>query len=210
MDIIGNKYGKLTVISIGKSIRLPCGQTNKTYECECDCGNNNNVRKVHLVRNRTLSCGCNTKTRNGEGSTLLCKVWRGIKQRCLENYCESHLYFKKGISVCIEWQNSYELFKEWSLNNGYKKGLQIDRIDNSKGYCPENCRWVSSLINSNNRDNNIVIEYNGEKKPLSLILFEIGKKNHYSAIYRRIQRGWNPQKAIDTPIRKGNYYKNNV
>ena len=76
------------------------------------------------------------------------KEWR---YRTSEDYSQKHLYFDKGIQVCNEWQK-YKPFAEWSKSNGYKEGLQIDRRDNSKGYNPDNCRWISSKENSNNRD----------------------------------------------------------
>ena len=84
-----------------------------------------------------------------------------MKDRCKENYIDSHIYFKKGISVCKEWENDFEPFRLWSIENGYSKGLQIDREDNSKGYSPENCRWVTPKVNCNNRDCTTMVSYKG-------------------------------------------------
>ena len=77
-------------------------------------------------------------------------LWNSMRTRTKENYFQSHLYFHKGITVCEEWKHSREAFCKWAKNNGYKKGLQLDRIDNLKGYSPDNCRFVTSKINLEN------------------------------------------------------------
>jgi transcriptional regulator with XRE-family HTH domain len=67
-----------------------------------------------------------------------------MKQRC--NY-KNHIYYAnyggRGITVCDEWSKSFVVFKKWALENGYKDGLSIDRIDNDKNYEPNNCQWLS-------------------------------------------------------------------
>ncbi len=206
---IGEKYGMLTVIKEVDRLILPSGQTNRAFLCKCDCGKEHTVRLLHLKRMRIKSCGCAVRTRNGEGGSLLCKVWRQMNSRCKELYFEKHLYFEKGIKVCDEWKNDFELFKKWSLSNGYEKGLQIDRRDNSKGYSPENCRWVTPEINVNNKDNTFYIVYKGEKQSLRLLLSKLGRSKDYATIRGRLSRGYDGDKAIDKPITKGNYSKTN-
>lgn len=79
-------------------------------------------------------------------------IWRGMKRRCYEpNRKDFKWYGGKGITVCNEWLNSYEGFKEWALTNGYKCGLTIDRIDNKKRYEPSNCQWITQSENSKKR-----------------------------------------------------------
>lgn len=201
----GDKFGKLTVIKEAEKKILPSGQPNRIILCKCDCGNKKEIRLLHLVRGRIRSCGCLPKVRVGKSQDPLCKRWRAIKYRCTPNYFEKHLYYDKGIRVCDEWLNSFDEFKKWSLSNGYKPELQIDRIDGSKGYSPDNCRWVTAIINANNRSDTIFVEYNGIKESLKLILVKQGKEFHYSAIRSRIKRGWFINDAINTPIKKGNY-----
>lgn len=72
-------------------------------------------------------------------------------QRCEDvNSAEYHNYGGRGIKVCPEWRNDVYAFINWAKANGYKEGLQIDRRDNDGDYTPENCRFVTPLVNSRN------------------------------------------------------------
>ncbi|ALR29754.1 hypothetical protein ATE47_04110 [Chryseobacterium sp. IHB B 17019] len=203
--MIGQRVGRLIVVKEVDKLILPSGQANRAFLCRCDCGEEKIVRKVHLSNNRIRSCGCLKKTRGGKGTNKLLKVWRQMNSRCRPDYFQKHLYYDKGIRVSEIWRSSYKSFEEWSIKNGYAEGLVIDRKNNSKGYDPDNCRWISQLVNSSNKDNTIMVAYYGELKALKLIVTEKKMRQHYEAILRRIKRGWEPQKAIDTPIRCGAY-----
>ena len=99
---------------------------------------------------------------HGMTNTKLYGVWNGMINRCENPNTKAYKdYGKKGISVCEEWHNSSNFF-EWAIKNGYKEGLQIDRINTQGNYCAENCRWVDRIQNANNKTNNKYIEYNGE------------------------------------------------
>lgn len=135
-------------------------------------------------------------------------LWNSMRTRTKENYFQSHLYFHKGITVCEEWKYTREAFCEWAKKNGYKKGLQLDRIDNSKGYSPNNCRFVTSKINNNNRDNTFFVTYNNETISLKLLVLKLNREENYNTIFRRIKRGWSHKDAIETPTRTGNYKRN--
>lgn len=91
-------------------------------------------------------------------------LWQTMKTRCENPERENfERYGARGISVCEEWHEA-KSFVVWALNNGYKKGLQLDRIDNNKGYSPENCRFVTAKENNRNRRNTKFLTINGETK----------------------------------------------
>lgn len=167
-DLTGQRFGRLTVIE-----RVPNTSKYKCVKlrCLCDCGNERIVDRDSLVRGLTRSCGClrresmrinhhvqqcgdeNTHYRHGKTYTRLYRIWRGMKQRCLNpNYHSFPEYGGRGITICDEWIDDFPQFYEWSIANGYRDDLTIDRMDNDKGYCPTNCRWATrSEQNSNQR-----------------------------------------------------------
>ena len=114
-----------------------------------------------------------SNTRPNKKKDRLFHVWKGMRERChSSNHISSKFYKDRGITVCEEWNNSFDAFKEWALSNGYdysksRKEQSLDRIDNSKGYSPENCRWVSMKINNQNTRRNVFITYQGERLCLS-------------------------------------------
>lgn len=162
-DLIGRRFGRLTVISqqgskkIGKAWR-------RMWLCKCDCGKETTVPTINLTSGNTKSCGClrpqscskNSKVHGGYGERLY-YVWRSMKGRCNnQNDKRYDRYGGRGISVCEQWNKSYASFRDWALNNGYDEAAEygkctLDRIDNSGNYCPENCRWVDMAVQSRNR-----------------------------------------------------------
>lgn len=202
---IGHRFGNLTVLNEQPVQKLPSGQNVRVFRCECICGNIKEVKLVHLNRGRIISCGCKSITKGGEGGSHLCKLWRSLKYRTSEKYINKNCYFDKGIVVCDEWKNNWESFKHWALENGYHRELQIDRIDNSKGYFPENCRFVTLKQNVNNRDCTVFVQYAGKKQALTECLESLQKENMYEIIYNRMRRGWDFERALNTLPRIGNY-----
>lgn len=79
-------------------------------------------------------------------------VWYGMRKRCYNDYPKGYgynsWYRDKGITICDEWLNDFNAFEKWALENGYQKGLTIDRIDRDGNYEPSNCRWVTPRENS--------------------------------------------------------------
>lgn len=205
----GMKFGMLTVIGDGETLRLPSGQVNRTIDCICDCGKTKNVRLVHLYNGRIRSCGCLNGGLHGDAGKPLHTTWRGMNNRCKAPGINRRSYYDKGIKVCEEWKR-YIGFRDWALKNGYRDELYIDRIDNSKGYEPNNCRFVTNMENCNNRDNTFYVIYHGEKYPIMDLLRSKGLLNNGAAIRGRIERGWSVDDAFDTKIKSGNYFKKYV
>ena len=127
-------------------------------------------------------------------------LWYRIKERCYnENSKSYHRYGGRGICVCEEWLNDSSAFARWAIENGYEKGLEIDRIDNDKGYSPENCRWVTKKENTRNTRRNKRYEWNGETHVLSEWC-EILELN-YNTVNMRLHRGWSFEKAVTKPTK---------
>ena len=206
---IGKRFGKLKVINELDGIRNPSGQINRVFKCVCDCGNIKNVRLAHLNHGKTISCGCYRKLINKPKYTkdekYIIRIHKAIRDRCSPNAIDSHIYFERGINVCKQWLDDPQSFVDWGLKMGLKKGLHIDRIDNYKGYSPNNCRVVTPKENANNKRNTFWVYYKGKKVAITEILENKGLIDNMPAIRGRIKRGWNHDEAIDTPIRKGNY-----
>lgn len=134
---------------------------------------------------------------HGLAKTRLDDIYYHMIQRCHREYSNSFKdYGAKGITVCEEWRKDKTSFFQWALNNGYSDELTLDRIDNSKGYCPENCRWASWKIQQNNRTNNHWLEIAGERHTVS----EWSDISHIpvDTIYARLKLNWEPEDAVFT------------
>lgn len=136
-------------------------------------------------------------------NTRLYNIWRSMRQRCGN---EKNINYKNyggiGIQVCHEW-NKFQTFAEWALNAGYKENLTIDRIDVKGNYCPENCRWVSYKIQGNNKNNNRLIEFNGEIHTLSEWSEIVGIKP--STLWKRLKNGWELSEALNSTLKVNQY-----
>ena len=106
-------------------------------------------------------------------------------------------YAAKNITVCAEWENDFNTFYKWAISHGYRDDLTIDRIDNSKGYCPENCRWATETEQNRNKQNNINITYHGKTQCLAAWCEEL--KLNYFTVHTRLGRGWDIERAFTTP-----------
>lgn len=150
-NLIGIKFGRLTVLELlGKD-----SYSHNILYCQCKCGKFTEIRENNLRSGKTKSCGCKFQelvTKHGLSKTPEYSIYNGMVQRCYnlkhKNYPD---YGGRGISVWDKWRNDFKSFYDWCQENGYKKGLQIDRIDNDGNYCPENCRFVTCRENILNK-----------------------------------------------------------
>lgn len=121
------------------------------FVVQCSCGEVNVVpaKRLRGVDNsRCRTCFYKSTVKHGESGTRLHRIWNGMRARCKD--LEDKDYGGRGITVCEEWEE-YLLFRDWALSHGYRDDLEIDREKNHLGYFPENCRWVTHEVNSNNR-----------------------------------------------------------
>ena len=128
-------------------------------------------------------------------NAALFNVWQTMKSRCENpNRTKYKDYGGRGIKVCDEWHEASK-FVLWALSHGYRKGLQLDRVDNDGDYCPENCRFVTPKENSRNRRNTKRLTVNGETKTIVEWCEQLGA-NQYTVYY------WIREKGITYAERK--------
>lgn len=185
-DLTGKRFGRWSVLRFDH-----INERGKPYWlCKCDCGTIKPVSTASLTSGKSRSCGCyglEQHTRHGGSYYRLYRIWRCMINRCRrEDNDNYNRYGGRGIDVCSEWDDFAE-FQRWAIDNGYNEDLTIDRIDNNDGYCPENCRWVDTLTQGNNRTTNHVITYNGETHTIAEWSRILGIK--YPTLYSRINRG---------------------
>ena len=116
-------------------------------------------------------------------------VWQSMKNRCYNDKTESYKnYGARGITVCDEWRNSSTAFIQWAVLNGYKEGLQLDRIDNDGNYEPSNCQWSTPQYNSSHKRNSILLTVSGETKTVSEWSRVLEQEVNLRTIYRWVGR----------------------
>lgn len=133
-----------------------------------------------------------------ETKQKLCSVLCDIRRRCLNpDYKYFYLYGERGISVCAEWlgKDGQKNFREWAVNNGYEKGLTIDRIDNNKGYSPDNCRWATAKEQSYNRRSNKLITIHGKTQTITEWAKETGMP--IGTLQNRLRYGWEEDRLLE-------------
>lgn len=203
-DLTGKTFNRLTVIR-------PVTVNKKTkWECRCSCGNVKAVDGLALISGHTKSCGClhkdvmaekakKAKTHGYTHHRLYACYYR-MRRRCENKANKSYKWYGgRGIKVCDEWKNDIMSFINWSIENGYKEGLSIDRIDNDGDYSPENCRWADATQQSNNRSTNAFVTYNGETHTYAEWSRIVGIKQ--LTLRNRIVDGkWSIEKALFTPV----------
>ena len=133
-------------------------------------------------------------------NTRLYSIWLTMRSRCNNPNTINYKYYGgKGIKVCNEW-DSFAVFHEWAIRNGYSEGLTLDRISSDKNYEPTNCRWISLPDQQRNRSNNIYITINGVTKCGNEWARQYGI--HYATARSRHDSGMDWETAFSTPVKK--------
>lgn len=170
-DATGKKFGRLLPVKFART-----GTNNASiWEFACDCGNRIEAILSDVKRGGIKSCGClrkecgkekihfaqETRTTHGMSGTRLYIMFKGMKSRCYNSHTDHYKYYGgRGITICDEWLNDPQMFIDWALSNGYQDCLSIDRIDNNKGYSPDNCRFVEPAEQMRNMTKNVRISVN--------------------------------------------------
>lgn len=147
-DLVGKQIGCMTVLDDYIRKRVKHG-TNIYWKCRCRCGNEKYISRERLRKGKYDYCEkCRPK---GVRNNRLYHIYHGIKQRCYNPKTPGFEYYGgKGVKMCEEWLEDYDVFRDWSLSHGYipNTSLSIDRIDSNGDYCPENCQWIPLGENS--------------------------------------------------------------
>ena len=207
---IGKSFGYLQVINAYRERHS--GKVNIMLVCRCVCGKEKIYKSSDLINKNITSCGCKTsrkksahkktshKKEQDKNTLRIMRIYRGMFSRC---YNEKDKDFKnygaRGVDICEEWKSSKTAFQEWSLANGYANNLTIDRIDNNKGYSPENCHWVTIKQQQRNKRNNVKYEVDGRLLTVPEIA-EIINMN-VRTLSSRLRSGMNIYNAICKPVR---------
>lgn len=152
-DLDGKTFGRLTVIKFNRWVKST-NHNISDWLCQCSCGKTCTKQRIYLDEN--ASCGCwksekisECRTTHGMTESATYRTWLKMKERCSSPNERQYCYKNNNITVCERWLNSFENFLE---DMGERpEGLTLDRIENSKGYSKDNCRWADKTLQSFNR-----------------------------------------------------------
>jgi hypothetical protein len=172
----GDRFGFLTILCEAERKRKPNGNPYRIFSVKCDCGTVKDIRLSSLKEGTTVSCGCFHKENaknilaksaltHGQSRTRLYWVWMSMKRRCNDPKNKSYArYGARGITVCKEWNESFEAFSEYVSPK--PEGLTLDRINTFKGYEPGNVRWATYKEQARNSRRNINVIVDNKKMTL--------------------------------------------
>lgn len=198
IERVGQTYGRLRVIS--RAPNASKTDTNARWNCQCECGKFSLAYGQDLAKGKVKSCGCLNAERiktHGHSRKPVYSVWRQIFQRCENPDAQAYAnYGGRGITVCEEWRD----FNVFLADMGFPgRGMSLDRIDNTKGYSKDNCRWATWDQQLNNNRGNVRLDFNGEMLTLSQWAKRL--KIPRDCIYGRLRRGWSAERALSTPVK---------
>lgn len=203
--LTGQTFGRITVLG-------PVGRTADNryviYLCQCSCGTLKEIRGCNLRYGHTRSCGClslellSERARvHGRCTEGAYQSWRKMKYRCRNSDDPAYpRYGGRGIDYCDAWES----FEQFYADMGDRPaGTSIERIDNSKGYYKENCCWATRYAQSNNRRNNILVDFQGSQMTLSQAAKLAGVS--YKLAHKRMKKGWSLEDALFKPHMKNQF-----
>lgn len=208
LDLTGQKFGKLLVV---RRSEKRTKAMKAMFDCVCDCGNQKTVTGRNLVSGASQSCGCGVAksaverfTKHGRTKHPMYSRYNSMMARCYdEKNWEYANYGGRGITVCDRWVDSIDNFIA-DMGEPPTKEHSIDRVDNDKGYSPENCRWATKKQQSENRRVTYMFTMNGVTKSAADWSRDLGMTK--KGVLFRIASGWSLEAALTTPkTPKGKY-----
>lgn len=200
--MLGEQYSKWTVT--GEESVMVKGSSH--IMCRCECGRERLVSVGNLKHGRTHSCNHCAQKHTPKRHTHemskepIYRLWTAMKRRCNNPHSADYVWYgERGIKVAPVWSESFEAFRDWAFENGYAKGLQLNRIDNNGDYGPSNCEFVTPKQNSRNRRSTRYLSMFGETKPAAAWAEDGRCRVTPGAFYSRLSRGWPPEYALITP-----------
>ena len=204
IELTGQRFGRLTVVGPSSNAQT-CAQ--RLWAVVCDCGERRDVQGSNLRGGSTASCGClarevfsktaaRTNYRHGMTYSPEWRTWSSMLTRCNNEKSKCYRYYgAKGVSICERWRS----FENFVADVGPRPaGTTLDRIDNSRGYEPENCRWATIDVQNRNRGSILMVEINGETKCVADWCDQLGIPR--PRVYARIQSGMALYEAITKPV----------
>ncbi len=198
LDRTGKKYGYWTAISF-----YDRKKSQTRWLCRCVCGTEKPVIANTLVKGLSTSCGCigfvlraKKLKKHGMAKTPTYKSWHSMIQRC-DGKGGHEYYVNNGITVCESWKSFDNFYKDMGE---IPNGKTLDRIDGSKGYFKENCRWATIKQQMNNKITNVFVEPFGQKMTVAQAAekYNIG----ISCLRHRLNKGMPINDAVTKPVRK--------
>jgi len=207
LNLIGHKYGRLTVLS--EDGKNSSGKIK--WKCLCVCGNTHSTTGNGLRTGSTQSCGCleievlqKRNFKHGDAArgkvSRLNNIWCNAKARatCKSGTRDYDNYAGRGITWPKEW-NEYEPFKKWALSNGYKSNLTLERKDNDLPYSESNCIWANNSTQMLNQRRSI------KNKLTKSEINEIKKRHSIGVTEGRLSIDFNVSRPSIKKIIKGYY-----
>lgn len=205
----GESFKALTVLSPlswGKpAIDRP---RHRGVMCRCSCGKHIYVTPFDLVRGIRASCGCYaTYKKPGYGNRHLQMIWWHMKSRCANpKHPNFHRYGGRGITICDEWLLDPTRFFEWAAQSGYEPTLSIERVDNNKGYSPDNCTWIPRIEQMRNRCNTILVRFEDKNYTIAELAQHPVCVVCRGTLGHRIRKGWAIFDAVTTPAKPSGFH----
>lgn len=188
---VGDRFGRLTIL--GEAPPHPATGQRRAY-AKCDCGVISDYNMAQMRSGHTSSCGCFNRDRrviHGHARSSTYQSWVSMKTRCDADRGHPD-YISRGITVCTEWAESFDVFLRDMGDR--PPGTSIDRIDNSKGYFPGNCRWANASQQANNRRSSHTAHAFGRTQTLMEWSKETGIP--FQTIRHRLLRGWTEERSV--------------